>query len=465
MNILLIRPFLKDKEIAKVLPLGLLATGSALKRAGHGVHILDLRIDADPATALARSAREFRPDAVGIGLMSIEAAAAHALAGQVKTMFGDIPVIFGGPHCEHDPEYVLHDPNVDLIVVGEGEITAPELLQTLADGGDLSAVRGIAYKKNGNILKTPARELVADLDSLPIDYESVDVEKYFRFDCSADFLPADKRFFPLMTSRGCPYGCIYCHELFGKNVRFLSPEKILAEMIFLKEKYGVREFQILDDVFNINMKRAKRTFALIAEHGLNVKISFPNGVRADLIDDEMVEKMRAAGVYRLALGIESGADRIQRMIDKQLDLRILKTVVEKLRRASISVHGFFMMGFPTETAEEIQGTIRLACDLDLTTANFSLVMPNPGTRLREMTKELAPVNEYDFSTYSYDASVTNASRVSPRELAALRRAAYRRFYFTPKRIMNICRVTPLKNLFINKTPFRLLMKNGLARSS
>jgi len=449
MKVLLLRPAANVSGMAQVIPLGLLAIGSALKRAGHSVRLLDLRMPDSSGTGLGESLRDFAPEVVGIGLMTIESDAAFALARQVKILRPGTRVIFGGPHCAHEPRFVLHDPNVDFMVIGEGEETAVDLIGALEGRADLQGIPGIAYRRGDRIIQTEDRQPIPDLDSLETDYSLIDVPRYFRFSCSHEYLPATRRFMPLMTSRGCPYSCIYCHDLFGKSMRFRSPRAVLSEMEFLRDTYGVEEFHILDDVFNINMKRAKQIFDSIVERGMDVKIAFPNGVRADLIDDEMVEKMRSAGVYRLALGIESGSRRIQRMISKSLDIAILKRVVEKLTGAGISVNGFFMLGFPGETREEMEQTIRFACGLDLSTALFSLVIPNPGTELRNRAAVAADANG-GFSNYSINAVNGNSSCVETRDLLGLQRRAYRRFYLTPRRAWNLFRTTRSKTLLAAK---------------
>ncbi|MFQ5671702.1 MAG: B12-binding domain-containing radical SAM protein [Nitrospinales bacterium] len=450
MKILLLRPHADDRDISRVMPLGLIAVGSVLKREGYDIRILDLRLSSDPDADLKNTLAEFAPDVVGIGLMTVESDYAFAAARQVKSLKPNVTLIFGGPHCAHEPQFILHDPNVDLMVVGEAELTVVELLAALRDKKELSGIKGIAFKKDGQYVKTAAREKITDLDSLDQNYDLLEVHRYFNFDCSHEYLPATHSFMPIVTSRGCPFTCIYCHDIFGKDIRYRSPEAVIDEMQHMQEAYGVREFHILDDSFNIDMPRAKRIFDMIVERKMDIKISFPNGVRADFFDDEMIEKMSAAGVYRLALGIESGSLRIQKMISKSLDIGILKDVVSKLARARISVNGFFMLGFPGETIDEMKQTIQFACDLDLSTALFSLVIPNPGTALRDMVLEEAETQNANFSDYSINAVNSNASRLEPAELIKLQKQAYRRFYFNPRRAWHIYQTTRSKKLLLSK---------------
>jgi anaerobic magnesium-protoporphyrin IX monomethyl ester cyclase len=466
MRVLLLRPAAEKKSMARVLPLGLLAIGSVLKRAGHQVKILDLRISKSPDDELKSVMASFDPQVVGIGVMTIECKYGFIDAAKVKEINPKVTIIFGGPHCSHEPQYILNDPNVDLMVSGEGDLSIVELIQALEEGSDISNIPGIAYKKNGTYIRTIDRPVIRDLDDFDQDYDLIDLERYFNFQSSMDFFPVfrDKRFIPLVTSRGCPFKCTYCHDIFDKSIQYRSPKVVVDEMEYLLKKYGIREFHIVDDVFNVNMKRAKIVLDEIIKRDLNIHISFPNGLRADFFDDELIDKMQKAGVYRLALGIESGSQRIQDMIKKDLDIKILDKVVKQLTRARMSVHGFFMLGFPSETRKEMEQTIDFACDLGLTTANFSLVIPNPGTDLRQTFIESRESNFEDFSEYTFDVASSNASEVEGEDLIDLKRKANRRFYISVQRFRHVLRAVEPKWLLRSmiNTPLALLWRNAIA---
>ena len=466
MKVLLLRPAAEKKSMARVLPLGLLAIGSVLKRAGHQVKILDLRISNSPDEELDAVMSSFDPQVVGIGVMTIECKYGFIDAAKVKKINPNVTVIFGGPHCSHEPQFILNDSNVDLMVSGEGDLTIVELIDTLEEGKDVAGVPGIAYKKNGSYLRTAERPVIRDLDTIDQEYDLIDLERYFNFQSSMDFFPVfrNKRFIPLVTSRGCPFKCTYCHDIFDKSIQYRSPEAVVNEIEYLIKVYGIREFHIVDDVFNVNMKRAKIVLDAIIERNLNIHISFPNGLRADFFDDELIDKMQRAGVYRMALGIESGSQRIQDMIKKDLDINIIYDVVEKLTSARMSVHGFFMLGFPSETREEMKETIDFACDLGLTTANFSLVIPNPGTDLRQTFIESRESNFEDFSEYTFDAASSNASEVEGDDLIKLKREANRRFYLSAQRLRHVLRAVEPKWIMRSmiNTPLALLWRNAIA---
>ncbi len=466
MKVLLLRPAAEKKSMARVLPLGLLAIGSVLKRAGHQVKILDLRISNSPDEELDSVMSSFDPQVVGIGVMTIECKYGFVDAAKVKEINPEVTVVFGGPHCSHEPRFILNDPNVDLMVSGEGDLTIVELIDALEQGRGIENVPGIAYKKNGSYIRTADRPVIRDLDQFDQEYNLINLERYFNFQSSMDFFPVfrNKRFLPLVTSRGCPFKCTYCHDIFDKSIQYRSPKAVVDEIEYLIKKYGVREFHIVDDVFNVNMKRAKIVLDAIIERNLNIHISFPNGLRADFFDDELIDKMQRAGVYRMALGIESGSQRIQDMIKKDLDINIIYDVVEKLTRARMSVHGFFMLGFPSETRDEMKETIDFACDLGLTTANFSLVIPNPGTDLRQTFIESRESNFEDFSEYTFDAASCNASEVEGDDLVKLKREANRKFYLSMQRFRYVLRAVEPKWIMRSmiNTPLALLWRNAIA---
>jgi len=466
MRVLLLRPAAEKKSMARVLPLGLLAIGSVLKRAGHQVKILDLRISNSPDEELESVMKLFDPQVVGIGVMTIECKYGFIDAAKVKEINSEVTIIFGGPHCSHEPQFILNDPNVDLMVSGEGDLTIVELIDALEQDRDIENVPGIAYKKNGSYIRTADRPVIRDLDKFDQEYDLINLERYFNFQSSMDFFPVfrNKRFLPLVTSRGCPFKCTYCHDIFDKSIQYRSPKAVVDEIEYLINKYGVREFHIVDDVFNVNMKRAKIVLDAIIQRNLNIHISFPNGLRADFFDDELIDKMQRAGVYRMALGIESGSQRIQDMIKKDLDINIIYDVVEKLTRARMSVHGFFMLGFPSETRKEMKETIDFACDLGLTTANFSLVIPNPGTDLRQTFIESRESNFEDFSEYTFDAASCNASEVEGDDLVKLKREANRKFYLSIERFRHVFRAVEPKWIMRSmiNTPLALLWRNAIA---
>ncbi len=166
---------------------------------------------------------------------------------------------------------------------------------------------------------------------------------------------------PIFTSRGCPFGCIYCHNVFGKKFRARSAENVLDELSMLKREYNIGEIEIIDDCFNIDLSRAKEIARGIIDRKLDIAISFPNGIRADHMDKELVDLLKEAGTYRVYYAVETASPRLQKLIRKNVDLDRPKEIVDYTAAQGIMTCGFFMMGFPTETEEEIRMTIDYAC--------------------------------------------------------------------------------------------------------
>lgn len=235
--------------------------------------------------------------------------------------------------------------------------------------------------------------------------------------------------------------------MMGFQFRARSPANILREIKWLVEKYNIQEFHIEDDIFNFRLNRAKETMAAINGLGKKLAFAFPNGLKVEMIDAELLSLFKKAGVYRINLGIETAVPRIQEMVNKPIDLKKLDSVISLINGEGISSHGFFMIGFPGETEEDILTTINYAATSGLATANFSLVKIFPMTPLGDRFLEEVKFTD-DFS-FSYDAVSTNFSHVSDERLKALEKLAYIKFFFRPARIWRIFRTTPnKKNLFL-----------------
>jgi len=466
MKILLIRP--NSKIVRTPPPLGLLYLASYIKKMEPGI---DLKIVDARRTRLASDAvkgiiEEFNPDIIGITALHFESAQAHKIAKLAKSFNKNCVLVFGGPYASSVYETAMEDSSVDYCVVGEGEESFYELVKRLFSGKQVNDLVGIACRINGVISFQPRVSYIKDLDSMPHPaWDMMRLEEYFdsRRLSIGNPLQVEKNAVPIFTSRGCPFGCYYCHNIFGKNIRFRSPENVLEELEGLVFKYGVKEVEIIDDVFNIDLERAKKICDLIIEKQLRLKINFGNGLRADIMDEELVDKLKKAGTYRILYGIESGSPRIQGMIGKRLNLERAKEVIEMTVKKGISVGGFFMMGFPGESKEEILSTIRFAKRSRFHTASFYYVKPFPGTKLHKGFNKAAL--NYDSQNFSsYNVLSDNISSVSYRELKDLKRKAFREFYLNIPRVIGILKTTPNKmSLFKNAiSAFRLIFKDTTA---
>jgi anaerobic magnesium-protoporphyrin IX monomethyl ester cyclase len=445
MNILLIQPYTEMSQCNSP-PLGLLYLASSLRSKGSDtVKIIDLRLDKIPIQSRLNEVLSFRPDVVGLTAMSIESEVMNSTIQFLATHLPYKPFyVVGGSHPTIFPEDTATIPYVDCAVIGEGEETLVDLIQSLKKKSPLEHVKGIVFSREGKLIRTPSRESIAELDNLPYPaWDLIDLEKYFVSPFFHDSRGDKKRIVPFFSSRGCPFRCAYCLHMMGTKFRARSAENVLAEIKHLYKTYRIEELHIEDDIFNFDRARANQILQSLIEEKIHVKICFPSGLKADLLKKEDLPLYKKAGVYQICFGIESASDRILSMIGKRQNLEKINGVITDCLRERIGTHGFFMMGFPTETEDEIRRTIEFARDSRLTTANFSLVKLFPGTDLYQRfgRPSINPRNGYSFS---YDLVGFNASQVDDGRLMQLRALAYRRFYLKPRRIWDVWKFTPNK---------------------
>lgn len=411
-------------------PLGVLYLSASLLEKGHQVKAIDFRLNPKRTAWISDELREFQPDIVGLSACTAEAGSMSRLAELARTLPSVQQVVCGGPHATAFSRDVLADAGVDCVVKGEGEETFLELVETLESGGRVDSVRGIAWKDGGEIRENGPRPFIPDLDSIPFPaWHLIDLERYYRVPRSGTL--KRRRYAPIITSRGCPYGCIFCHGLFGRKIRFRSIDNVLAEMEFFRGRYGINEFQIDDDCFNVHRKRVEEFCDRVKERFDHSRFVFPNGVRGDLLDREILLKLKSIGTYYMAIAVETASPRLQKLIGKNLDLQKVRAAIAECRRLKILTLGFVMFGFPTETWEEAKMSADWAITSKLDIIAFFLLNPFGETEMfrRYIQPKVANGWSDKGKTYSYYGTNINVSEIPDADLIALFRKSYRRFYF------------------------------------
>jgi len=439
-----LRALINEWHHIRMVPLGLLYISAAAKHA-YGdrieVRLFDLAVCGTPQPLKLKEAlhaflEESRPDLVGIRGFSSQAAEFLHVARAAKEVNPDCLVIAGGPHASTGSLDLFMAEDIDLVVRGEGEMTFVEIVGNLLEGRDHTATTGVGWLENGEPVRTPQQQPILDLDTLPFpDYSLIDLDQYQGEITMTDFL-ARTRFTSLFTSRGCPYRCTYCHTIFGKRLRTRSVQNVIAEMAELIETHEVREFHIVDDIFNADRTRAIAIFDEIARRGWNISIAFPNGLRGDRMDEEFISAARAAGTYQWALAVETASHRLQKQVQKFNKLDRLRDTIALSDRYGVVTTTFNMLGFPTETEDEMRATIDFNAESAAHIAHFFVVTPYEGTRLhdelvlrpREHGVPPDPCSQgyMDFSSTDGHDSLCAVPRS---RIAVLVREAVRRFYF------------------------------------
>lgn len=447
MKILLLRPN-SGIPVAPP-PIGLMYLAGYLRHYRPGkdqIAILDGRSELCSDGQVSDTIREFRPDLVGITAFTMEGETAHCYARLAKEHAPGCTTIIGGPYGTSDSAKALEDKHVDFTARGEGELTLFNLVERLEKGEPVHGLNGLAHRRNGQAFPGNFPELIDDLDRIPYPaWDLINLESYFvdgRIRRLTNPIQSRRRGISVFSTRGCPYRCTYCHNVFGKKLRKRSVENVLGELRWLVEDFGVQEVEFIDDVFNLDRARAKAICDGIINNGWDLKLAFPNGLRADQMDEELVDKMRRAGAYRINYAVESGCPRVQHMIRKNLDLERARQIIDYTAGKGISTGGFFMLGFRDETEEEAWMTINYALKTKLHTASFFILTPFPNTPMYDEAVQLG----YDMAaSYSdYGQVSANLSKMPKERLEALRKLAFRKFYFNPRRAWSIFRTTPRK---------------------
>jgi len=438
LNILLIRPKSVYADVVAGIPIGLTLLGAIAEHRGHRVHILDIGLEADPENALRRAFGSERFDVAGVSCMSVEFLGGLETAQALRKLSPATHIIFGGQHPTIMPDLAMKSDCIDSICLGEGEDVWAEFLDRMSAGRELDGVAGLWFRRDGEVVRNPRRESYVDVDAVPMPaYHLLEIERYFDIDF-VRFPTVDRRAIQIFTSRGCPYRCIYCHDLFGKKFRGRKPELVYEEIKFLYDTYGIREFMIEDDIFNMDIERAKRICDLVIAGNLKLGFQFGNGVRLERFDEDLMKKLARAGTHHMAIAIESANDRIQKLIRKNLKLDRTNEILDWARRYGIETLGFFMLGFPGETVAEINQTIQFACRSHFDEALFSIATPYAGTELNDLVRATGSFEGGHDVHDEWEGVVRIRSQQwDHKKLRWLQRKAYFLFFLTRLRFVRI----------------------------
>jgi len=413
--------------------LGLGYIASVLRQEGVAVSFLDLDVEKDPEQMLREACTRLRPPLVGFSATTLIWPHVARMAGQVHKLLPRTVLICGGPHFTLYPEESLTKSSFDIGVIGEGEETMKELVRAFFDHKPFKNIEGTIIKENGGCRRNAPRSLIRNLDTVPFPArELFPNDRYF---CPL----TDGKFTTMIASRGCPFSCRYCTQIYWQNIfRCRSPRNIFLEMKACVEEFGFREIMMYDETFTASRKTVLTLCKLICETRLEVRWDIRT--RIDTLDEDVLRHLKAAGCRRLHLGIESGSGRILRAMHKKITPEKIKEIMRLVREMGFETLGYFMIGYPGETKRTIEETIRFSRQLGLEWAHFTVVTPAPGIPLYEYAMkngylEVDYWQEYTLGKRREEICHFITEEYGERELAAFVRKAYRRFYFHPGRII------------------------------
>ena len=437
MRVLLLQAAKHDRSVERTPPLGLLYLASWLRGRGHEVSLFDLRVFADCDVRRAEPAiRRADPQVVGISSHSPESPAMFELARTVKRWRPDVPVVVGGSYATNFPRSVLEAcPEIDAVVVGEGEETFAELVESWRDRGTFRDVPGCWFRDGGGVRAAPPRPPIRDLDSLPFPaWDLADLPAYWRFP-RIGVIAARREYMIVCTARGCPFRCAYCHHHMGRVWRPRGADNVVEELRRLARGHGVGEIVIVDDTFNLDRERVLAICDGIRRAGLRLALTFPTGIRGDLLDDRALEALAGAGTYRMMFSIETASERLQKMIRRDTDFPAMERAMRKAASLGMLLHGAIMLGLPTETEPEMRRTMRYVLDSPLHTVGVYRAAPYPGTDLAQIAREHGVrVPDVEPTLSLWEAGV-NLSAEPLETVNRVSRLIYVRFYGDPRRLI------------------------------
>jgi len=408
MRILLINPpqtcYRGSLPMQAHFPLGLMYIAAVLDKAGYEVQVLDALLTDSPPKK-TKDAKQYgmrweeiraqiekrKPDIVGItNPFSSQVANAIQVARVVKEANPKTLTIVGGPHATVRPsDFLKEAEGIDIVVMGEGEYTMLDIVQHQADGTGVGEIEGIACRKDGEVKINPRRAFITNLDELPFPgYHLVDMERYLA--PSRYNVTRFKREVQMITSRGCPFNCVFCsiHPHMGRKYRVHSPKYVLSHIEHLVNTYRVEHVHFEDDNLTLNRARFTEILNGLLTSGLKFIWDAPNGVRADTLTDDLLRHMKQAGCKRLNISVESGVQRIlDDIVGKRLRLGNVIRAVEGCKQNGIEVDAFYTIGYPGETKEEMKRTTDFALMLKRKYGvNMVLLVVTPlyGTRLYDI---------------------------------------------------------------------------------
>lgn len=433
-------------------PLGLCYLASALEQAGHTVRIIDAEAASLTLAQIVGQALEFSPKLIGLSSTSIDFPQARAVALALRQALPGIPVVLGGTHVNIFGQAVLEEnPMFDMACIGDGEDLLPELAQALQDGreGDLAHVKGLIWRRGEVVVANENRLLETNIDRYPFPARwLLDNTQYYRAVPRRGY----QQTAAFMSSRGCPFGCIYCavkniHG--GQKVRLRSADNVLEEIEHIVTRFGIRHIAFNDDCLTL-----KRDRVLAICEGLrrkNLKITWEGLSRADLIDRELLMEMKAAGFVRLSMGIESGNQAILDVIRKQETLEQIEKAVALTHEVGIVTRGSVILGNPYENSETVKETFRFINRLKgLDQVVINILQPYPGTVVREMMLRGEGGSSFqehlvgDAKLQRFGSANVTVNDLTPKKLVKLQREGFLRFYLRPRVLLNNLRISGVR---------------------
>lgn len=435
-------------EATVVPPVGLLYIASFLNQKGFKAEVYDAGLGNNSPAAALNVVKEKKPEIVGLRVYYYNIAWSRLLIEGIRQFDERIKIGVGGHVASYCPQKIMESVGADFAISGEGELSMLKMALNISGNKNFyEEVPGIFTRVSGEeYYRGPANNRIKNLDDLPYpDYGLVG--GLLNYSSRNKYSPSA----PIFTTRGCAFRCSFCsRHVFNNLVTFRSPENVIVEIKALKNKYAIRQIDILDDNFTLKRDYVDKILDKIIGEKLKIFFDLKCGIRVESLDEGLLIKMKKAGFYKIAFGIESADEKVLRLCDKQLDLGKLKKMATFAKKTGFVTSGFFIIGLPGETRESVYKSVRLAKDIGLDIANFCMATPYPGTELYNYVRNngvflFNPEGNYDFGFYGSKVFYTLPG-MSEKEVLYRFDYAYRKFYTFPKVIKHCVKMRSFSEL-------------------
>ncbi|MCL5883473.1 MAG: B12-binding domain-containing radical SAM protein [Actinobacteria bacterium] len=416
-------------------PVSLATTAAVVREAGFEPMIADCSVEDMDEAGLSALISSWQPDMVVINTATPSIDSDIAVSSLAKAAYPETRTLAMGIHPSALPESCFEmDAELDMVVRGEPEYTIREAATALRDGKPLDGVAGLLYRgEDGEIHTNRKRPFIQSLDKLPFPaWDLIDTNLYT--------LPfSGKRFLLVATARGCPYGCTFCANkiFYGAKLRRRSPQRVVDEMQWAVEQFGIRDFLIWSESFTTDQGYAIETAEEIMRRGLD--ISWVCNSRVDTVSPKLLRTIKKAGCWMIGFGIESGSQEVLDSVHKGTTISDAVRSVRMAHEVGLEVTGHCILGFPGETEASMQQTIDFSKFLKLEYVQFYCAVAFPGSKLFDFCQESGWLDESDWKYFEQNFSVITTPQLTAQQVMDARERAYKQFYFQPHVVLNTVR--------------------------
>lgn len=431
-------------------PLGLLYVASVLEKKGMCLKVLDTFAENLDWHQIEETFKQYDPDILGLTCVTSTFGEVAKIAGIAKKNNPNILVVVGGPHVTATPKQTLEKyPDIDIIVIGEGDYTLADIEEAISKNRNLSEVKGIAYRKENQIIITQPRQMIHNLDEVPFPARHLVKNELYK---PPTHISGRDSFFAIMSSRGCPNRCTFCSSkiTFGSIIRYRSPENVLEEIKQSLKLVNTKYLVFMDDTFTVDKERVLKICRMLKE----LNIAWGSYARVNTVDEEMLTAMKEAGCNWIGYGVESGSQDILNKIKKGITLEQVRTAFRLTKKVGIASTAFFILGHLDETHETIKATIRFSKEINADFAQFNILTPYPGTEVYERaSREGLILRDFeDYGNPKYKDPVIKLKTMDNHELKRYWKRATYGYYLRPKVLLRF-----VKNAIKNRDERRRLL--------